>query len=313
MDEKAVVVDITHQFLGCSWRIIDCLSCIVSQLCEVLDCIFLFSTIINNSYKNNIILTSCLLMKSMLLLAIASLCTAAPLAARVAPVDTIYYNATADRLPSRIGAVRGIVTTPTPTGGIIQNIYTIEGHHLEQIPYSDKEGKVREGMATSWYVGGEMKGRRMYRNGLLDGPVQVFYPDGTLRQLDQYSKGVSKSRLCFEPNGKPTECAAEDNSATRVYAHYRRGDVILQEEVNRAVRRLPLPTGSPGVRVIVACMVGIDGQIHETRMFKSGGPEFDREALRVINSLRADWTPELQDKEPVESFYMINVDFKPEH
>ena len=79
------------------------------------------------------------------------------------------------------------------------------------------------------------------------------------------------------------------------------------------MRRLPLPAGSKGERVIVACMVGVDGQIHETRIYKSLGGEYDREALRVVSSLRDEWTPELEGLEPVESFYMINVDFVPLH
>jgi hypothetical protein len=117
-------------------------------------------------------------------------------------------------------------------------------------------------------------------------------------------------RLCFEPNGKSTTCPTEADGS-RVYARYRRGSLLLDEEVSRAVHHVPLPMGSRGERVIVACMVGVDGQIHETRIYKSVGPDYDREALRVVSSLRHDWTPELEGNEPVESFYMVNVDFLP--
>lgn len=230
--------------------------------------------------------------------------------AQKSPTDTVYYNAAAERLPTHAGAVRGIVTKPTAAGGMVQHIYNVEGHRLELIPYSDKDGKVREGMALSWYATGELKGRRVYRSGQLQGQFQVFYPDGTLRQVEYFEKGDSKFRQCFEPDGKATSCpTALDGS--RVYARYRRGQLQLEEEVSRAVQHIPLPMGSRGERVIVACMVGVDGQIHETRVYKSVGPDYDREALRVVGNLRHDWTPELEDKEPVESFYMVNVDFLP--
>ncbi|MDO7852648.1 energy transducer TonB [Hymenobacter convexus] len=240
---------------------------------------------------------------------------AAPLAAvaQNAPsADTIYYNAAAECLPTRAGAVRSIVTTPTAAGGMVQHVFNRSGRRLEQIPYSDKAGKMREGMALSWYPGGELKGRRVYRAGQLEGQLQAYYPDGTLRQLELYEKGDSKTRLCFDAAGKVTSCPTTADGAL-VYARYRRGPLMLGEEVSHTVRFVPLPPGSRGERVIVACMVGVDGQIHETRIYKSVGPEHDREALRVVENLRATWTPELKDNEPVESFYMVNVDFLPRH
>jgi hypothetical protein len=224
------------------------------------------------------------------------------------PTDTIYYSAAAERLPSRVGAVRSIVTKPTAAGGMVQHIYNTSGHQLELIPYSDKEGKMREGIALSWFPSGELKGRRVYRAGQLEGQLQVYHPDGTLRQLDFFEKGDSKTHLCFDLAGKAMNCPPGPDGS-RIYARYRRGALMLDEEVSRAVHRLPLPAGSTGERVIVACMVGVDGQIHETRIYKSVGPDYDREALRVVSNLRAGWTPELEDREPVESFYMVNVDF----
>ncbi|MBO2011152.1 energy transducer TonB [Hymenobacter negativus] len=227
------------------------------------------------------------------------------------PIDTVYYNAAAERLPSRVGAARGIVTEPTATG-MVQHIYNTTGHQLEQIPYSDKEGKVREGVALSWYPSGQLRGSRMYREGQLEGQMQAYYPNGTLRQLDTFEKGDSKSRLCYDANGKAMKCPTQLD-ASRVYARYRRGTLLLEEEVRHAVRRLPLPAGSKGERVIVACMVGVDGQIHQTHIYKSVGGEYDLEALRVVSTLRDNWTPELEGPEPVESYYMVNVDFPPLH
>ena len=239
--------------------------------------------------------------------------TAAPAMAQSAKgtaTDTVYYSATAERMPSRVGAARGIVTKPTATGGTVQSIYDAAGHRLEQIPYSDQAGKVREGIAWSWYPTGELKGRRAYHNGELDGQLSAYYPDGTVRQVELYEKGNSKTRLCFTPTGAPTTCEALKDGS-REYARYRRGQLLLEEEVSRAVSPLPLPPGSTGERVIVACIVGVDGQVHETRIYKSVGATYDREALRVVNNLRHGWMPALESKEPVESYFMVNVDFLP--
>jgi hypothetical protein len=227
--------------------------------------------------------------------------------------DTAYYNSYGERLSSRVGAMRRVVVTPTPAGGMVHRIYDLEGHCLEQIPYADKAGKVRDGLALKWFASGEVKGRRLYRDGQLNGQLQLYYLDGTVQMLEFYEKGVSKSRLCFEPNGQPSECP-RDKTGSRTYASYRKGESVLSKEVGRAVQllQLPLPPGSKGERVIVACMVGIDGQIHETQVYKSVGPQYDREALRVVSNLRSDWFPELESNEPIESFYMVNVDFIPE-
>ncbi|UOQ51806.1 toxin-antitoxin system YwqK family antitoxin [Hymenobacter cellulosivorans] len=102
-----------------------------------------------------------------------------------APSDTIFYDATAERLPTRTGAVRFIITVTQPTGGggVLQKIYAANGTLLEQIPYADAQAKKREGVALKVFGNGEIRSRRTNRNGQLEGQLQLFYLNGNLQEL----------------------------------------------------------------------------------------------------------------------------------
>jgi hypothetical protein len=228
-----------------------------------------------------------------------------------AKTDTLYYDATAQLLPSRAGAVRLIVTTARPTGGVSQKIFAANGRLLEQISYADAQARTREGLALSWFPTGELRGRRTYKAGQVEGQLLLYHPGGALQQLSVYHLGQEKSKQCFDADGQPTTCPEQTGSV--VYARYRAGRRSLKSEIERSLR-YPVPTnGASALRgqVVVACVIGVDGRLRESRIYKGVGPEYDREALRVVNGLRGGFAPQTIDGEPVESFYTLEVDFIP--
>ncbi|GAA4023655.1 hypothetical protein GCM10022409_04400 [Hymenobacter glaciei] len=226
--------------------------------------------------------------------------------------DTAFYNASAQPLRSRAGAVRLIVTTPASKGGVIQRIYNANRVLLEEVPYSDTETKIREGVALRWAASGELRGRRTYRAGQLEGQAVTYFPGGTIQQLAIYKQGQEKSKMCFSLNGQPGDCPLE-NSAGKVYAEYQFGTPILERQVRHDTRYPALPRGETLLlgQVVVACAIGVDGKVREIRIYKGLGPVYDREALRVVEGLRGTFSPQLVDGEPVESFYTLGVDFIP--
>ncbi|GAA3961986.1 energy transducer TonB [Hymenobacter antarcticus] len=226
--------------------------------------------------------------------------------------DTVFYDAKAQQLRSRVGAVRLIVTTAVPAGGIIQRIYAPNGALLESVPYADAQAMKRQGAALRWFASGEMRGRRTYKAGQLEGQAVVYYSGGTIQQLSLYQQGQEKSRQCFDVSGQLIDCPVE-TSVGKAYAEYHLGEVMLAREVQRATHYPAVPDGTEPLRgqVVVACAIGVDGKMRETRIYKGMGPAYDREALRVVNGLRGSFSPQLQDGEPVESFYTLGVDFIP--
>lgn len=229
-----------------------------------------------------------------------------------APADTVFYGPSARQLPSRAGAVRYITSTGRPDGGVLQKTYALSGALLEQIAYADAQASTREGVALSWYPSGEFKGRRTYKDGLVEGQSLLFYQDGTLQQVRVYQQGDQKSKQCFAPNGQPETCPPETNTG-RVYAAYQSGPAGLATEVRNRTRFPGLPGGEAPLRcqVVVACMIGVDGRLRESRVYKSVAPAYDAEALRVVRGLRGSWSPQLLNGEPEESFYTVEVNFLP--
>ena len=229
-----------------------------------------------------------------------------------AVADTVFYTASAKQLPSRVGAVRFIVSTPGLSGGVVERIFNAHGALLEQVPYADADAKTREGIALQWLPSGDLKGRRAYKNGQLDGQAVLHYPNGTIKQLALYQQGHEKSKQCYGLNGQPSDCP-EENGAGKVYAAYQFGDLVLDRQVQRETRYPAIAAGTVPLRgqVVVACAIGVDGKVREIRIYKGIGATYDREALRVVNGLRGSFSPQLQDGEPVESFYTLGVDFIP--
>ena len=141
--------------------------------------------------------------------------------AAVAKADTTYYSAKGQPLPSRAGAARLVATQAAPIGGVVQRIYNRAGALLEQIPYADAQAQTRAGIAQSWLPTGELKGRRTYKAGQLEGQLLLYYPDGTLQRLEIYHQGKLKSRQCFSPTGQVDECPPEQLQLVgKTYADY---------------------------------------------------------------------------------------------
>ena len=62
--------------------------------------------------------------------------------------------------------------------------------------------------------------------------------------------------------------------------------------------------------VYVAFIVGSDGSIRDTRVFKGVKESMDKEALRLINGM-TNWDPGVIDGQPVASVYGLPIIFRP--
>ncbi len=87
---------------------------------------------------------------------------------------------------------------------------------------------------------------------------------------------------------------------------FRGGDAALMEYIARNVR---CPNENTEGRVIVQFVVTKTGSIGKVKVVRSGGPELDREALRVVKTLPS-FVPGKFHGHPVDVWYTLPIKFK---
>lgn len=64
------------------------------------------------------------------------------------------------------------------------------------------------------------------------------------------------------------------------------------------------------ISVIVAFVIEKDGSMTDIRVMRSAAPSIDREAIRVLKSLRTKWKPGIKDGKPVRTEYKLPIKVK---
>lgn len=85
--------------------------------------------------------------------------------------------------------------------------FDIDGH-MQNLAYFYESGQIKSefagGLMKEWYENGQLKSETHFSGrSVLDGKVNSWYPDGTLRGSENYVKdNLDGSRLLFDPDGQ---------------------------------------------------------------------------------------------------------------
>lgn len=109
----------------------------------------------------------------------------------------------------------------------------------------------------------------------------------------------------------PAHSETENKSSVQPVATYEGGESQLFKDLTESVR-YPYEGLNLGVekRVLVGFVVGVDGEARDFRIVESGGEIFDNAALDGVRKLPGKWTPGYYDGHPVESDFIIPINFK---
>jgi TonB family protein len=193
-------------------------------------------------------------------------------------------------------------------GSIRRDSVALEGYVIRYKPGVGKssEGAIeagrQQGLWRYYYPEtGRTKRDVTYVDGIKDGRLKSYYPDGSLKRDQVFQDDLAVSGDCYKPNGKMWTC-----SPYYVLPEFP-GDVrvFLADKL-----RYPDSAFKAGIvgRVVVKFIMEEDGRINGVKVGRSVHPLLDKEAMRVT-WLMPRWKPALEDDEPVKSYFSLPMKF----
>ncbi|MHB9141695.1 MAG: TonB family protein, partial [Paludibacter sp.] len=162
-----------------------------------------------------------------------------------------------------------------------------------------------DGKFKEWYNNGQISKEIDYRNWKFDGQLLTYWENGHLKRRDNYESGKFVDGKCFDSAGNEIKYFPYE-----IRPQFPGGEQVLFSYISRMLR-YPVYAQEHRItgRVVVNFYVEKDGRIDNLTIVRSVSPELDSEALRVIISM-PNWTPGLQDGNPVRVLYTLPISFK---
>ncbi len=196
-----------------------------------------------------------------------------------------------------------------PQAGTVKT-YTLDGTLVSEEAYSNLKRQVRHGITRTYYPDGKLKMEATFKDGVFDGPFRTFYPTQRIRRAELYDKGTAVQGRCFSKAGYDTTYYAYQTAP-----QFKGGELALDKHLMNASRYPMVPVTNELMRrgfvqyVIVKFAISGTGEIKDAMVYRSLNSYYDREALRLVNSMPA-WEPGKQDGENVTSEHSLILGFR---
>jgi TonB family protein len=146
----------------------------------------------------------------------------------------------------------------------------------------------------------------IYKNNLLHGKTIGYYPNGKIKRMEEYKKGILEKGNCYTQNGADTTYYSFE-----IMPQYPGGEgemtKFLREEI-----KYPIHEKDNDIQGTVYLQFNVEstGEITNIKVFRGvkNGSALDNEAVRVIK-LFPKWKPALQDGEPTRVKYNLPIKF----
>ena len=180
----------------------------------------------------------------------------------------------------------------------------------------------KEGLINTYhnyYDSGALKNEVFYfgKKGNRTITAKSYYNNGSLKRDAQYLEYFDLEKVgalkqykliqgkCFSEDGKEIEDTpylrlASFYGGIKLFQLYLKNTVKYPEDAERERRQ--------GL-VLVGFVINENGEVEEPRIIKSGGIDFDKEAMRVIKEM-PNWTPGILYGEPEKIYFTVPINFR---
>lgn len=161
----------------------------------------------------------------------------------------------------------------------------------------EKPNWVLDGVYKSWYENGKRQSVVEYTQGIMNGKLLTYWPNGILKRKDEYEMAKFVSGKCYNDKGKEIEYS-------RYYqvARFVGGNDSLFAYLRRNIRQIPGDSAKElRGNVMLNFTVGADGAISDVSVKKSSDTRLNQEAIRLISDMPR-WLPARLDGDSVKSF-----------
>lgn len=86
--------------------------------------------------------------------------------------------------------------------------FTHSGQRITEEHYADYDKGIKHGLTRCWYPNGQTYWSSDFKYGDMNGPLLVYYPDGSTKRREYFRLGFSRENICFDPEGAVYACDA---------------------------------------------------------------------------------------------------------
>ena len=226
-------------------------------------------------------------------------------AQQVLPSSTTTYFDKEDKpLASAQGAEYRLESEYTDSIGGVQRQYAPDNHLIKVMRFSNFRNRILDGITEEYYPSGQLELLATYNQGKLEGEIVRYYPNGQLQRREQFKDYMSLGGECFDEAGKPVAFFPHI-----VFPQYAGGMAGLSQELGSKMK-YPLKARVAGqeARVFIDFVVDVKGKVQKAKVRDAGFPLLDNEALRVVKSLSR-WIPGQIEGKPAEVEFTLPVTF----
>ncbi len=241
----------------------------------------------------------------------------------------IYLNTDFDQVSKEEAAYYRVVRITDPgTGRGYRKDFFITGEKFEEVNFS-KTDSVRDGLSQTWFKNGQLKEKKQYVKGKLEGKSAVWFEDGKkkwemtyrngelhdtlktyhanqqLKRLDVYANGKLLRGQCFNEAGTlvphyPFEVMPEFPGGQRAMFQFLANNMEIPKDMRK---------GRQNGHVVLSFMVGADGEPGNIKVVKTTHASLAANAIQVIQAMPR-WRPGIQDGEKVPVRYTVPYNIK---
>lgn len=178
--------------------------------------------------------------------------------------------------------------------------FTLSGQRVTEEHYEHYEKGIKHGLTRCWYPNGQTYWSSDFKHGDMNGPLLVYYPDGSPKRRDYFRMGVSRKNTCFDLQGAIYPCDAFAKPASFLGTQTDFLAVLMA-----SLNEVGFEKQNQGQFLSFKGIIQENGQLTGIEVYPAENPL--SEPLKIALSRVGRWKPASVDNEPIATHYFLTL------
>jgi hypothetical protein len=178
--------------------------------------------------------------------------------------------------------------------------FTHSGGRITEEHYENYDRGIKHGLTRCWYPNGQTYWSSDFKHGYMNGPLLVYYPDGSPKRRGYFRSGFSRKSTCFDPDGTVHPCDAFAQPAKLPGTEKEFVTALMTQLSEVGFER----QGQPQV-ISFKGIVEENGQLTNIGIYPAETPLADPLKAALLRMPR--WKPATVDNEPIATHYFLSL------
>ena len=178
--------------------------------------------------------------------------------------------------------------------------FTHSGQRITEEHYANYDKGIKHGLTRCWYPNGQTYWWSDFKHGDMNGPLLVYYPDGSPKRRDYFRMGVSRKNTCFDLQGAVYPCDAFAKPASFLGTETDFLAVLMAY-----LNEVGFEKQNQGQFLSFKGVIEENGQLTGVEVYPAENPLSEPLKKALLRPLR--WKPASVDNEPIATHYFLTL------